>query len=118
MLDRATGSDLRIPNRQTAEHHDQLRVLRDTLPTGARAIDGVMGPEDIAHQHRAGRVAVGVFRVGEAADSREEAAQLVLRMMKAARARPSIGAAENRAIAVLANHSLEFIGDEIDGALP
>ncbi len=41
MLDRAAGRDLRVANRQPAEHHDQLGVLRDTLPTGARPVDGV-----------------------------------------------------------------------------
>ena len=34
-------------------------------------------------------------------------------MMKAARARPSIGAAEDRAIAVLVNDALQFAGDKI-----
>ena len=77
-----------------------------------------MRAENIAHQHRAGGVAVGVARVGEAADAAEEAAQLVLRMMKAARAGPSVGAGENCVVAALANHALDFIGDQIERAIP
>ena len=118
MLNRAAGSDLRVANRDAAEHHHQLGVLGDTLPTGARAVDRVQRAEDGAHQHRASRVAVSLARVGETSDRREEAAQLILRMMESARARPSVGAAEDRAIAVLANHALQFVGDEIDRAIP
>ena len=118
MLDRAARGDLGVANRQAAEHHHQLGVRCDTLPTGAGSIERVQRSENVAHQHRACGVAVGLARVGEAADGREEPAQLILRVMEAARARPSVGTAEDRAIAVLANHPLQFTGHQIDRPIP
>ncbi len=74
--------------------------------------------EDVLHEDRAGGVAVGVARAGESADAAEEALQLRARMMKTSGAGPSVRAGVDSLVAAIANHALDFIGDQIERAIP
>ncbi len=93
----AAGIHLRVLRRQSAERHDQFRVLGDHRP-GRRAIEHETGEiaDDMRHQRAHRRIAVCVDRGRVAADAVEESVQLALRVMEPASARPAIGAAENR----------------------
>src|SRR5208282_5324897 len=90
MLADPAERDLSVAHRHPAEHHDQVGMLRDALPTGAGTVHRVQAAEHVLHEHGARGVAVGVARTGEAADAAEEALKLRPRMMKTPRAAPSV----------------------------
>ena len=118
MLADTAGRDLRVARRNPAEHHDQVRVIGDALPTGAGTVHRAQTAKDVLHEDRAGGVAVGVARAGESADAAEEPLQLRARMMKTAGAGPSVRAGVDSLVAAIANHALEFIGDQIERTIP
>ncbi len=118
MLADTAGSDLSVARRNAAEHHDQVRVIDDALPTGAGTVHRMQAAENVLHEHGACRVAVSVARAGESADAAEETLQLRSRMMETAGAGPSVGAGVDGVVAAIANHALEFIGDQIERAIP
>ena len=118
MLADTAGSDLSVARGNAAEHHDKIRVISDALPTGAGTVHRIQAAKHVLHEHGACRVAVGVARAGESADAAEEALELRARMMEAAGAGPSVGAGVDGVIAAIANDALEFVGDQIERAIP
>ena len=114
----SAGSHLRVARRHSAEHHDQVGMIGDALPTGAGTVHRLHAAEDVLDEHGAGRVAVGVARAGESADTAEEALKLRARMMKTSRAAPSVGAGVDGLVAAIANDASEFVGDQIERAIP
>ena len=112
------GRDLRVARWHSTEHHDQVRMIGDALPTGAGTVHRLQTAEHVLHEHRAGGVAVGIARAGESADAAEEPLQLRSRVMKTSRAAPSVRAGVDCLIATIANDALDFIGDQIERAFP
>src|SRR5947209_9669338 len=70
------------------------------------------------HRHARGAEAVGVDAAHVAAERVEEAMHLALRVMEAPGARPAVGPAEDRRVAVRVNHALEFAGQTLRRLFP
>ena len=118
MLAGAAGIDLRVLHRQPAERHEQLGVAREVLPFGVLEDELLERRGDAAQDDAARGHAVAVHAVGIAADRAQEPVQLALRMMEAPGARPAIGAGEDRAVAVRADHAAELAGGEVERLVP
>src|SRR5271154_6663961 len=118
MLADPAGSHLRVAGRHSAEHHNQVRMIGDALPTGARAVHRLHTAEYVLDEDDSCRVAVGVARAGESADAAEEALQLRARMMKFSGAAPSVGAGVDCVVTAIANDAFDFAGYQVERAIP
>src|SRR5690242_11598352 len=90
----------------------------EDVPGRMLGVEIVDGPHHMRHDHPAGGEAVGIDMPNIATDRIEEAVHLALGMVEAAGARPAIGAAEYRLIAVLRPNARELPGDAPEGFLP
>jgi hypothetical protein len=81
-----------VLERDPAEADEELGVAGDHRPRGRAIQEVAHGPHDVRHDDRERAVAVGVLPRHEAAEAVEEAVELALGVMEAARARPPIGA--------------------------
>src|SRR5690606_16298785 len=73
---------------------------------------------DMRQDHLSGGIAVVQARGGIASRAVEEPMDLALRMVKAASAPPTIGAAVNCRIAVLPADAVDFPGGKVEGLVP
>ena len=111
--------DLCVLQRDPAEHHHQLRVLRDHRPRG-HGVQHVeeLETEHVRHDHLGRGGAVAVHRVGVAAEHLQEAVDLTLGVVKAPGAGPAVGAREDRLVAVQRLDPAELARREVEGLLP
>ena len=115
---RAARGHQPVLQRQPAEAQHQPRILPDRDPVGDRALDHLIGAEDVGHQRHAR--AVGIIRHlrGEAAAEAEEAVQLRARMVVAPGRGPAIGSAEDRGMAVFGADARGFLRHQPDRLVP
>ena len=111
--------DLRVLHRDAAEAHHQAGMLQHVLD-GRRLIHQLQGrhAEHMGDDHLRRAGGVGLDGVGIAAELIEKAMQLALRMVKATGARPAIGAAEDRLVAVLGDHPPQRIRRHVQRLVP
>src|SRR3546814_7789798 len=91
----------------------------DTLfpyPTLFRS--GVAGAQHIGQDRHAGAVAVVLHLLGAAAEAMQEAVQQGARVMHPPRARPAVGAAEDRRVAVLVPDAAQLAGHQVERLVP
>ena len=108
-----TRADLGVLGWHAAEADEQLRVPCHDAPAGVLGEQLLHGCHDVRHQHPGGAQAVGVGMPDVPADAVEKAVHLALRVVKAPCARPAVGAAENRRVAVLLAHAIELARHQI-----
>src|SRR5262249_15052958 len=101
-----------------AERDQELRVARDDAPRGRLPEDRTRAPDDVRQQHQRRADAVAVDRRGEAADQREEAVELALRLVEETGARPAVRAAAERLVAVLRDAPAVLVRGAIPCLLP
>jgi len=118
MAAQSAGVNLDIFHRHAAEHHDQPAMLRNGLPVGVAAEQPVGVADHARQNHFRGTVAVGVDGSRVAAERIQEAMQLALGVVKAACASPSVGAAEDRFVAVNTLYPRKLGGDEVQRRVP
>ena len=118
MLAIATGIDLRILHRQTAEGHHQPGVLHDGGPVRDGARRRLHAAQYVRQHGEACGIAVIVQLAGEAARHVQEALQLALRVVEAPGARPAVGAGKDRGIAEVPADARDLVRDEIDRPVP
>ena len=99
-----------------ATHSSVSAVQR--APRGDLAADHRRGADHVRQQGERGRETVVVPLVGEAAEAVQEAGQLRLGVMEAARARPAVGSAEDRGVPVLFPDPAQFAGHQGDRVRP
>jgi hypothetical protein len=108
----------RVLERDPAERDEELGVLRDHRPRRRLAEHRSGVPDDVRQEHERSADAVAVARRREAADLVEEPMELALAPMEEARARPPVGAAEDRRVPVRRDHAAELIGRAIERLVP
>ena len=110
--------DLGVLQRHSAEHQHQIGVLGDRGPGGVPTQQAAAVADDARHDHLGGGVGVGVDRAGVAADAVEETVELALGVVEAAGARPAVGAAEDRGVAVGRADPFDLGRDEVECGIP
>lgn len=118
LADRAAGHH-GVLQRHAAERQHDVRLSRDLLPGDVALGDVLVARHDLRQQHRGRARGIGVHRAHIAAHRGvEEAMHLALRVVKAARARPAIGAAEHGAGPARVADAAELVAEEIERLLP
>src|SRR5690348_14024043 len=93
-------------------------MLFQVRPRRGVLLEDLHRSEDMRGQRPAGTEAVGIDMADVTADRVEEAVHLALGVMKASRARPAIGAAEDRAVSELFFDPFQLRGDDVERLVP
>ncbi len=111
--------DLRVLHRDAAEAHHQAGMRQHVLDR-RRLVHELEGrdAEHMGDDHLGRAGGVGLDGVGVAAELIEKAMQLALRMVETTSARPAIGAAEDRLVAVLGDHAAQRIRRHVQRLVP
>ena len=109
---------LRVPDRETTEADHEFGAVGDLVPGGLGQLHLVPLRHDVGQDDLRGRRAVGVDRTGAATDQIQEPVELRLRVVKTSCARPAVGTAVDRLVAVLTHHPVELVGGEAERLVP
>jgi len=116
--DAAAGNHA-VLQRHAAEGHDDLGLRGHLLPRDVAPHQVLVIAQDMRHQHRGCAGAVAIDGADVAAQRRvQKAVNLALGVMEAARARPTVGAAEDGARAVTAPHPRQLAREQVEHAIP
>ena len=119
MLAGAAAGHHAVLQRHAAEGEHDIAVLDDLLPGYVALCQFLVVADDVRHHDGGGTGTIGVDGLDVAAHRDvQEAMDLALRMVKAARARPAVGAAEHRARAKIVPHAGEFGAEQVQRCLP
>ena len=115
----AAGVNLCVLEWHPAEHHHQLGMFCDNRPRG-HGVEHVekLEAHNMWHDHLGGGGAVAVDRIRVAAELLEKAMNLTLGVVEAPGAGPTVGASEDRLVAVQFFYAPQFTGDQIQGFVP
>ena len=115
---RAARAHHGVLEREAAEADEEVRVTLDHRP-GHRPVEVAAHVADhVRHDHGQRPVAVAVLPPDEAAEAVEEAMELALRVVEAARAGPAVGASVDGLTAVLVVDAAKLAREEVDGRRP
>ena len=109
---------LGVAQRRSAEHDDELGMAGDFAPRRVAADETIRRADDMRQDDVARSKTIILHRPHIAADRIEEPMQLALRVVETPGARPAVGAAVDRLVAVRGPHARQFGCDEIEGRLP
>ena len=119
MLAGAAAGHHAVLQRHATEGEHDIAVLDDLLPGYVALGQFLVVADDVRHHDGGGTRTIGVDRFDVAAHRDvQEAMDLALRVVKAAGARPAIGAAEHRARTEIVAHAGEFGAEQVQRVLP
>ena len=107
-----------VLQRQPAEHHDQVGIVCDAGPVSARSVDRLHATKHAAGDDGACGITVRIHRVSEPTDQVQEAPDLGLGVVEAARTRPAIGTTIDGFVAALRNDTFQLARDEVERLVP
>ena len=119
MLAGAAAGHHAVLQRHAAEGEHDLAVRDDLLPGHVALRQLLVVADDMRHDDGGSAGTIGVDRLDVAAHRDvQEAVDLALRVVKAARARPAVGSAEHRARTVTVPHARQFGAEQVRRRLP
>ena len=119
MLADAAAGHHAVLQRHAAEGDHDLAMRDDLLPGHIALRHLLVVADDVGYQHRGRAGAIGVDGPDIASHRHvEKAVDLALRVVKAARARPAVGAAEHRARAMMVPHPGQLGAEQVECRVP
>ncbi len=119
MLADAAAGHHAVLQRHAAEGDHDLAMRDDLFPAHVALRHLLVVADDVGDQHRGSAGTIGIDRPDITSHRHvEKAMHLALRVVKAARARPAVGAAEHRARTISVPHPRQLGAEQVERVVP